>query len=179
MVIRTWFTPSVVRTPEPGTIVNETARDMLRHTVATLAYRAAKAVRGTPDEFGEFRASPTSRTPSQILAHVCDLMDWALSQARGNQAWTDTTPASWSDDTARLFTALRALDDYLASGEPLAYKPGQIFQGAIADALTHVGQINYLRRMFGQPVRGENYFRADITTGRVDADQAAPRREFD
>ena len=159
--------------------MSNSARDMLRHTLATLAYRAAKAVRGAPEGFGDFRASDTSRTPSQILSHICDLMDWALSQARGKQAWTDTTPASWTDDTERLFRAMRALDDYLASSEPLGYPEGQIFQGAIADALTHVGQINFLRRMFGNPVRGENYFRADIATGRVEADQAAPRREFD
>jgi hypothetical protein len=152
---------------------------MHRHTVATLAYRGAKAVRGAPDGFGEYKASPTSRSPSQILAHICDLMDWALTQVRGQQAWKDTTPTTWHDDTRRFFKALRALDDYLASGEPLAHTPGQVFQGAIADALTHVGQINFLRRMFGHPVRGENYFRADITSGRVDADQPAPRREFD
>ena len=159
--------------------MSESARDMLRHTVATLAYRGAKAIRGAPEGFGDFRASPTSRTPSQILSHICDLMDWALTQARGKQAWTDTTPAAWDDDSARFFNALRALDDYLATSEPLGYEPGQIFQGAIADALTHVGQINFLRRMFGNPVRGENYFRADIATGRVEADQSAPRREFD
>ena len=159
--------------------MGDSDRDMLRHTVATLAYRGAKAIRGAPEEFGAFRASPTSRTPSQILAHICDLMDWALSQARGQQAWANTTPGSWQDDSSRFFAALRALDDYLATDEPLGYAPGQIFQGAIADALTHVGQINYLRRMFGNPVRGENYFRADITTGRVESDQPAPRREFE
>jgi hypothetical protein len=157
----------------------ETSRDMLRHTVATLAYRGGKAIRNAPEGFGDFRASPTSRTPSQILAHLCDLMDWALTQARGQQAWTDTTPGSWTDDSARFFKALRALDDYLATDQPLGYEPGQIFQGAVADALTHVGQINFLRRMYGDPVRGENYFRADIVTGRVESDQAAPRREFD
>ena len=154
-------------------------REMLRHTLATLAYRGAKSIRGAPEGFGEFRASPTSRTPSEILAHVCDLMDWALTQAQGKQSWTDSTPGTWDDDTARLFKAMRALDDYLASSEPLGYEPGHIFQGAIADALTHVGQINFLRRLFGNPVRGENYFRAEITTGRVESDQAAPRREFD
>ncbi|HEX6314386.1 MAG TPA: hypothetical protein VFZ73_05980 [Gemmatimonadaceae bacterium] len=159
--------------------MTETSRDMLRHTLATLAYRAAKAVRGVPDGFGEFRASPTSRTPSQILAHLCDLMDWALTQAAGQQAWTDTTPRSWDEDTTRLFKAMRDMDEYLASPAPLAYAPAQIFQGAIADALTHVGQINFLRRMFGSPVRGENYFRADINAGRVEADQPPPRREFD
>ena len=159
--------------------MSDPARDMLRHTVATLAYRGAKALRGAPDGFGEFTASPTSRTPSQILAHVCDLMDWALTQARGQQAWTDTTPSFWNHDSERFFKAMRALDDYLASDAPLGYEPGHIFQGAIADALTHVGQINFLRRMYGNPVRGENYFRAEITTGRVESDQPPPRREFD
>ena len=159
--------------------MNETDRDMLRHTVATLAYRGAKAIRGAPEGFGDYHASPGSRTPAQILAHIGDLLDWALTQVRGQQAWTDTTPGTWEADSGRFFRGLRALDDALASSEPLAFPPRQIFQGAIADALTHVGQINYLRRMFGAPVRGESYFRADIAVGRVESDQAAPRREFD
>ncbi|HEX9564312.1 MAG TPA: hypothetical protein VF981_10095 [Gemmatimonadaceae bacterium] len=156
-----------------------TGRDMLRHTVATLAYRGAKALRGAPDGFGDFLASGTSRTPSQILAHVCDLLDWALSQAVGKQTWNDSTPATWQADSTRFFRALRALDDYLASSHPLGYPPQKIFQGAIADALTHVGQINFLRRMHGAPVRGENYQRADIAVGQVGSDQPPPRREFD
>jgi len=159
--------------------MTDPAREMLRHTLATLAYRGAKAIREAPDGFGDFQASPTSRTPSRILSHICDLVDWALSQARGKQVWTDTTPGTWADDSERFFVALRLLDDYLASAEPLGFDPGHIFQGAVADALTHVGQINFLRRMFGNPVRGENYFRAEIVTGRVESDQAAPRREFD
>jgi len=152
---------------------------MLRHTLATLAYRGAKAVRGAPAGFGNFRASETSRTPAQILAHLCDLMDWGLSQARDRQAWADTEPGTWEHDCERFFAALAALDSYLASDAPLGFTPERIFQGAIADALTHVGQINYLRRMAGAPVRGENYSRADIVVGQVGSDQAAPRREFD
>jgi hypothetical protein len=152
---------------------------MFRHTVATVAYRAAKALRDAPEGFGDFRASEHSRTPSEILAHMCDLMDWALSQARGAEAWSDSAPGSWDADTERFFVALGALDAYLASGEALGFSAERIFQGAIADALTHVGQMNFLRRVYGAPVRGENYQRADITVGRVGSDQPAPRREFD
>lgn len=155
------------------------SRAMLRHTVATLAYRGAKALRGAPDGFAAFRASPTSRTPAEILAHLCDLMDWALSQARGKQAWADTPPTTWAADTARFFAALEALDAFLATDEALGQSPERIFQGAVADALSHVGQVNFLRRMHGAPVRGENYNRADIAAGRVGPDQPAPRREFD
>lgn len=151
----------------------------LRHTVATLAYRAGKALRGAPDGFGELRLSNNARTPGEILAHMGDLLDWALSIAEGRQAWRDSAPLPWEQEVQRFFAALAALDGYLASGAPLHASPEKIFQGPIADALTHVGQIATRRRLAGAPVRGENYLRADIAIGRVGPDQAAPRREFD
>lgn len=150
----------------------------LRHTLATLAYRGGKAVRGAPDGFSTFQAGPTSRTAGQILAHVGDLLDWGLSIAEGQQKWKDSSPQAWTDDVARFHAALAALDAYLASGNPVAVADEQLFQGPIADALTHVGQINYLRRLAGSPVKGENYFRADIHVGRVGAEQTSPKREF-
>lgn len=152
---------------------------LLRHTVATLAYRAGKAVRGAPEGFAHFMASATSRTPVQILAHMGDLFDWALTMADGKPVWRDAAPLPWEDEVARFFAALGRFDARLATGEPLANPPSKIFAGPIADALTHTGQINLLRRIFGSPVKGENYYRADIETGRVGRDQAPPKVEFD
>jgi hypothetical protein len=152
---------------------------MLRHCVATLAYRGGKAVRGAPEGFGGFGAGAGSRTPVQILAHVGDLLDWALSLARGAQRWHDSAPRAWDEEVARFFEGLEKLDAYLASDEPLGCAAEGLFQGPVADALTHTGQLTLLRRMAGAPVRGENYFRAEIVAGRVGAEQAAPRREFD
>ena len=154
-------------------------RALLRHTVATLAYRGAKALRDAPVHFAGYPPGPGSRTPLRILAHVGDLLEWALTQARGEERWTDTTPRAWDDEVGRFFDGLAALDAYLVSNEPLAQSPGAIFQGAIADALTHVGQLTMLRRLAGSPVRGENYNRAEIVVGRLGSDQATPRREFD
>jgi hypothetical protein len=154
-------------------------RTFLRHTVATLAYRGAKALRGAPAGFGDFPVGEGSRTPVRILAHIGDLLDWALSQARGAEAWQDAPPGSWEDEERRFFAGLAALDAYLATDAPLGQPAGRIFQGAIADALWHVGQIAMIRRMAGSPVRGENYNRADIAPGSVGPDQAPPRREFD
>jgi hypothetical protein len=154
-------------------------REMLRHTVATLAYRGGKAMRGAPAGFAEFRAAEGTRTPGRILAHLGDLLDWALSQAKGKEEWENAEPMVWDHGVARFFAALNALDEYLASDLPLGEPCEKIFQGAIADALTHVGQIAMLRRIAGAPVRGENYSRAKITAGRVGAEQAAPVREFD
>jgi len=152
---------------------------LLRHTLATLAYRAGKAVRGAPAGFAEFRASETTRAPGQILAHIGDLLDWALSVAQGSERWHNSAPLPWEREIERFFAALEKLDRYLSSGGQLHVSPEKLFQGPIADALTHVGQINLLRRLAGIPVRGENYFVAEITPGRVGANQAAPKHEFD
>ena len=154
-------------------------RELLRHTVATLAYRGGKAVRGAPPEFAAFQAAATTRTPSQILAHIGDLLDWSLSMARGKEEWHTSAPLPWDQEVDRFFAALEVLDSYLALEAPLAESAEKLFQGPIADALTHVGQIAMLRRMAGCAVRGENYHRADIAPGRVGPDQAPPRREFD
>ncbi|HJQ32146.1 MAG TPA: hypothetical protein VJ866_08205 [Pyrinomonadaceae bacterium] len=154
-------------------------REMLRHTVATLAYRGGKAVRGEPEGFGAFAAGVGTRTPAEILAHVGDLLDWALWLARGEHRWHDSVPLPWGEEVERFFKGLQAFDAYLASDAPLGCAAEKLFQGPVADALTHVGQITLLRRMARAPVRGENYFKAEIVAGRVGAEQAAPRREFE
>lgn len=154
-------------------------RSLLRHTVATLAYRGSKALRGAPSTFAEFHAGDTTRTPAQILAHVGDLLDWALSLARGKQKWHNSDPVSWEQDSKRFFTALQAFDAYLASNKPLGCSAEKLFQGPVADSLTHIGQLSMLRRLAGTPVRGENYLQAKIAVGVVGAKQAAPKFEFD
>jgi hypothetical protein len=152
---------------------------MLRHTVATLAYRGGKAVRQAPEGFATFRIGESTRTPEKILAHIGDLLDWALSQAKGQEVWRDSTPLPWDQEVERFFFALKKFDDYLASEAPLGASAEKLFQGAIADALTHVGQIAMLRRLAGAPVRGENYFKADIVAGRVGTEQTEAGVEFD
>jgi hypothetical protein len=156
-----------------------TNREMLRHTVATLAYRGAKAVRDAPESFADFKASPTTRTPAKILAHIGDLLDWALSIAQGNEAWHNAEPLAWAEEIARFHTALTRFDEYLASDGELHASCERMFQGPIADALTHVGQIAMLRRVAGDPMKGENYSRAKIEAGNVGPEQQRPKREFD
>ena len=151
----------------------------LRHAVATLAYRGAKAVRNAPPDFSEFRPGRGSRSAGEILAHLGDLLDWALSQARGKQHWRDSPVQAWPDDVERFFLAITEFDQYLASGAELHTSPEKIFQGAVADALTHVGQIAMLRRLAGAQIRGENYYRARIEAGRTGMEQPAPVLEFD
>ncbi|MCU1238625.1 MAG: hypothetical protein JWP63_6592 [Candidatus Solibacter sp.] len=150
--------------------------DLLRHTVATLAYRANKALAGAPPEFASYNGA--GRTPGEILAHLCDLFDWALHLAEGQSVWRDSTPQPWEADVERFFAVLQTFDQRLASDVPLKETPERLFQGPIADALTHVGQIAMLRRMAGCKIPGESYFVAKVETGRCGADQAAPVKEF-
>lgn len=164
-----------------GTVTNSGGSDLalLRHTVATLAYRGGKALRDAPPDFEGFRAAPGSRSAGEILAHVGDLLDWSLTLCAGKHVWRDSQPLAWEAGSARFFDGLARLDARLASGEPLGNTPGRLFQGPIADALTHVGQISLLRRLAGAPVRGENYFKAPIEPGRVGPERLEPGFEFD
>jgi hypothetical protein len=154
-------------------------RDLLRHTLATLAYRGAKTLRGVPADFGGFRAGPSSRSALEILGHLGDLFDWAVELADGRNTWREAPAGDWAAQVERFFAGLRRFDERLAGPEPLAIAEERLFQGPIADALTHVGQIAMLRRLAGAAQRGENYLRADIVAGRVGAEQTAPKREFD
>jgi uncharacterized damage-inducible protein DinB len=154
-------------------------RELLRHSLATLAYRAGKVLRDAPAGFAAFRAGATSRTAGQILAHMGDLFDWAMTLADGRAEWRDAPPAAWTDDVQRFFAALERFDARLAGPTPLGAPEGKLLQGPVADALTHTGQLALLRRLYGAPIRGESYFRADIAIGRTGPDQPPPRREFD
>src|SRR6266446_1280153 len=151
------------------------ARELLRHSVATVAYRGGKALRGAPAHFDSFHIGDKTRTPAQILAHMGDLFDWALSIAKGQQTWHDSTPLPWNAEIERFFASIKKVDNFLASGEPLGGSDERIFQGPVADALNHVGQISMLRRLAGSPILGENWFRAEIAAGRVGPEQSAPR----
>ena len=154
-------------------------RELLRHAVATLAYRGGKAIRDASPNVADFHASDATRTPRALLAHIGDLLDWALSLAEGNQKWNASTPSSWDDESARFFAALGRLDAFLASDRPLGARAERLLQGPVADALTHVGQLTMLRRLAGNPMRSENYAAAEIVAGRVSSEQATPKFEFD
>jgi hypothetical protein len=164
--------------PQPGSMSDE-ARRVLRHTVATLAYRAEKVLRDAPDGFAELRISETSRTPLEVLAHMCDLMTWGERMALGAYKWEPVPVDSWPAAVERFFAKLAAFDAALAATPEATYAAEVIFQGPVADALTHVGQLAMLRGTMAAPVRPESYARADISVGRVGREQSSDRSEFD
>lgn len=91
-------------------------RALLRHTIATLAYRGGKALRGAPESFSSFAIGDPPKTPGQILAHIGDLLDWAITLCDGKQAWHNSAPRTWVEDTQRFHETLARLDARIALG---------------------------------------------------------------
>jgi hypothetical protein len=151
-------------------------RTLLRHTLAALAYRASRALEGAPDHFAGYAG--VGRMPVEILAHMGDLFEWALSVAVGSEQWHNTQPRPWTEEQQRFFSSLKIFDDFLASDAPLHAPVERLMQGPVADALTHVGQLAMLRRLSGSPSRGENFYVAEIVVGQVDATQPPPVKAF-
>jgi hypothetical protein len=142
-------------------------REVLRHVVATVAYRGGIGVSGAPESFAMFRVNGGGRAPGEILAHIGDLLEGSLYLVKGELVYLTSSPLPWDEEVSRFFSAAKRLDSYLASDAPLACPVEKLVQGPIGDALTHVGQIVMLRRMAGSPVRAESYFTADIVPGKV------------
>jgi hypothetical protein len=168
-----------VAAPPPASAIvpdMDEKRELLRHTLAALAYRATRALEGAPDHFAGFAGA--GRMPVQILAHMGDLFDWALTAAVGKEKWHASQPSVWKQEQQRFFQALQAFDSFLASDGKIHVPIERLMQGPVADALTHVGQLAMLRRLSGSPTCGENFVAAAITVGQVGADQPAAAQPF-
>ena len=152
---------------------------VLRHLIATLAYRAAKVVRDVAPDFPTTSVSPTTRRPVLIAAHMADLMAWALSLVEGKSEWKAGGTEDWNVEVRRFFDGLEALDRRISTSPVSSDSIEKLIQGPLADALTHVGQLAMLRGMAGVPIRPESYARAEIVAGRVGIEQSPPGREFD
>jgi hypothetical protein len=142
-------------------------REVLRHVVATVAYRGGIAVSDAPEGFAMFRVDEDVRAPGEILAHIGDLLEGSLYLLKGEMVYLTSSPLPWGEEVSRFFSAAGRLDAFLGSGAPLACPVEKLIQGPIGDALTHVGQIVMLRRVAGSPVRAESYFTAEIIPGMV------------
>ncbi|MGA2217977.1 MAG: hypothetical protein ABSG51_07815 [Terracidiphilus sp.] len=151
-------------------------RELLRHILATVAYRAARALEGAPEEFAGFDGA--GRRPEQIVAHMGDLFDWALSMAEGDPRWAPVPPRGWAEEGQRFFAALTAFDAYVASDKPMHAPLERLLQGPVSDSLTHVGQLAMMRRLAGSPTCGENFYVAAIAAGQVGAEQPAAVKPF-
>lgn len=155
--------------------MNESRR-LLQHFLASLAYRTQKALRDAPPEFGTFRIGPTSRTPYELLWHMTSLMGYARTMFHGGEFEPPRLP-TLADESVRFHATLQGLHrDFGDAGLTARISDAQFLQGPLADAMTHAGQLAYLRRLAGSPVASENFIFARIDSDNVSAQQPPPNR---
>lgn len=154
--------------PVEGRPVNEKT-EMLRHSLATLAYRTGRAVRDAPPAFGTFSIGSGARTPHEVLGHMCDLMRLTLCAMQGRPAEDQDLASDFEQEVDRFNDLVRRLTQALsASSLPADRLHERLLQGPVSDALTHVGQLALLRRLAGSPIEGEDYFSAPIHADDLD-----------
>jgi len=148
-------------------------RELLKHMLGSIAYRVQKALRGAPFEFGEFRATPDTRNPRELVRHINSVLGYARTFFIGG-TYRPEPLESLEEEVRRLHRTLHDLRKSLSDGpfEPISAK--QLLQGPLSDAMTHAGQLAMLRRMAGSPVPPENFVFADVSADNVTADQPDP-----
>jgi hypothetical protein len=141
--------------------------DLLRHFLATLAYRCRKVILGAPQNFGDFDAGHGVRKPSEILSHMSGVLLHAHSFLAAQES-ARMPLGAWEEEVGRFFRILSELDKSLKSGlQWNGRTEEQILQGPLADAMTHVGQLAMLRRMASSPIPKESFDEAAIRPGDV------------
>ena len=141
-------------------------RQLMRHFVAALAYRARKAITDAPADFANFDGA--GKSPTKILSHMGDLMAWSITLFAEEKWEPAKATDDWDRNVARFFSLLKELDGLLASDAPVrCYSEERMLQGPLADAMTHVGQLAMVRRMAGVPTKPENFAAAPVKIGDV------------
>ncbi len=152
------------------------SRELVSHFLAAIAYRTQKALRVAPVGYADFSAGTQTRTPAEILRHMTSVLGYARTFKLGGSypIKPDVLP-SFEQEQQRFHEMLESLRDHLdESGALGALSAEQLLQGPLADVMTHVGQLAFLRRLFGAPVAPENFIFADVHASRLGVDQSPP-----
>lgn len=145
---------------------------VLARMVEGLGFRFFWATEGLRDEDLGFRPAPGTWCIHELARHVLGLATWvamatgALPEAPAPTG-TQTPFAEVRERVMETLSQLRARLAALSDGEIAGIRIGlrgethpwpHLVNGPLADALTHVGQINLLRRASGNPVPRANVF---------------------
>lgn len=151
---------------------------LLRHFLATIAYRTQKALRDAPQHYPHFAAGHQARTPVEVLRHMTSLMGYVRTLFLGGTFPVKPEPLpTLADEITRFHNMLADVGRLVTAGTPLrGISNQQLLQGPFADVMTHVGQLALLRRLADAPVAPENFIYAEIRSDRLGPDQAKPAR---
>lgn len=152
----------------------DSKRQMLRHFLASIAYRTQKALRDAPEDFAAFRVIPGVRTPHELVKHMTSVLGYARTFFIGGEWWPEMLE-QFDDEVSRFHEVLESLSQHLEESEFLQdMTPERMLQGPFSDAMSHAGQLAMLRRLFGSPIPPENFIMAAIEAQNVGPHQPDP-----
>ena len=140
-------------------------RRIIRHYLATLAFRLGRALDGAPESFGDFDIGSGVRTPLQIMRHIRGLMYFA-NQILTAEEMPEVAELLWPEEALRFTEAIEKVDKAMQESEPpSSERMLRALQGPLADAMTHIGQLATMRRMAGAPLEKIHYSEERIEIG--------------
>lgn len=140
--------------------------EFLRHTLSTIAYRFQKTVRNASAEFGNYNAGKGTRTPNEIINHMYHVLNATRTFiVEENYNKEQPEKLEFKLEIERFNQELKKLDYVLADKKLEINYAKRLIQGPFSDVLTHIGQISMLSRLNGNPILGENFASASISTG--------------
>ena len=142
-------------------------QELLRHTLATTAYRFQKAVYQANEEFGNLVIGHGVRTPADLINHMNNVLQFTIAKIKDQERHTIES-GSFIQEVTTFNQKLKELDESLAQNEITLETAKKLFQGPISDVITHVGQLAMMRRFNNQPIQGEVFFKAAIEIGKFD-----------
>ena len=151
-------------------------RYMLCHFLASIAYHTQKALRDAPAGFESFRIGAKSRTPQELIKHMDSVLGYARTVFIGG-AYKNTILPTMQLQVEQLHKTIEDLAKHFANGKVLNdVTEEQLLQGPLSDAMTHIGQISFLRRLHGSPVPSEDFVYAKISAENLGVNQELPAR---
>jgi hypothetical protein len=137
--------------------------ELLNHALKAIKYRFEKATDGSLENFGEFRVSYNTRSPSEIVNHMFDLVNKTISIITGGDMNTESQELMKFDkECHRFLCGLEELMTALQQSKIEMFVCKRLLQGPILDITTHIGQLALLNGLNGNKIGKENYYDLDL-----------------
>jgi hypothetical protein len=137
--------------------------EILIHALKAVNYRFIKATDGSKENFGSFKISAHTRSPSEIVNHMFDLV--TKTQSMISEGHFNTTPPAvldFTDECHRFVAALDALQSLMSETEIDIEVSKKLLQGPILDIASHIGQIAMLNGLKDNKISKVSYYSADL-----------------
>ena len=147
--------------PDPPDTVS--GASVLARAVDGLGFRFRWATEGLRESDYTFRPDEQCMSIREQTEHIWGLVNWIILSLTGDGKDRPDTFALIRKSVLEMIVDLRELllsmsDNELKNARIHDHSFWHFINGPVADALTHVGQINVLRRLAGNPTPDVNVF---------------------